>query len=335
MKIDHRSIKKICVIQLQPFGDVFLTTSYFKALKEFYPRAELTYLMKEPFHLIVKDHPYIDRIISIKKQSGLAYLIERLKTFRRVRNEKFDLVIDQQFMPSSQVIAYLSGARYRIGYKSGFKNLFFLYNIFAKGDPSRYSAVQKFDIVKPLGMKEKPCKLFFHIPAESLNRADAFLKENGVDPEKAILISPGTKMEYKKWPAEGFAKAASLLQEKGYRIVLICAPSEEKDVAAVVSHMKNPPVVDPPSSLQDAAALIHRIPLFICNDGAINHLSVAVGNKTIAIFGISSPASWSPASVFKSHRHMHNPHFKQGDPFFGITPEELVEEAVDFLNAPK
>lgn len=35
MRIKHKNIKNICVIQLQPFGDVFLTTSYFKTLKKF------------------------------------------------------------------------------------------------------------------------------------------------------------------------------------------------------------------------------------------------------------------------------------------------------------
>ena len=71
MRIKHRNIKKICVIQLQPFGDVFLTTSYFKALKEFYPKARLTYLMKEPYQKIIRDHPYIDDVIVIKKASGI------------------------------------------------------------------------------------------------------------------------------------------------------------------------------------------------------------------------------------------------------------------------
>lgn len=46
MRTNHPSIKKVCTIQLQPFGDVFHSTSYFKALKEFYPNATLTFLMK-------------------------------------------------------------------------------------------------------------------------------------------------------------------------------------------------------------------------------------------------------------------------------------------------
>jgi len=43
-KIDLKTITKILVIQLKPFGDVLLTTAYFETLKKKLPQAKLYYL---------------------------------------------------------------------------------------------------------------------------------------------------------------------------------------------------------------------------------------------------------------------------------------------------
>jgi ADP-heptose:LPS heptosyltransferase len=334
MRIRHQTIRKILVIQLQPFGDVFLTTAYFKALKAYYPKGRLYYLVKAPYQNIVRDHPFIDELIVIPKKSGLRYLIERLKTFRRLRREGFDLVIDQQNMPSSQILAFITGAPYRIGYADERNNLNFLYNIHARFGTPRYSAAQKFDIVKPIGMPEASPVLHFDIPQEALDFTDTWLKAQGVIADKAILMAPGSKLPHKKWASEGYAQVAAAFQAKGYHVILICAPGEEKDIEAVTRHMTSPPCILPPTALDNVAALISRIPFFICNDGGINHLAVAVGNKTLALFGRTSPQAWSPATQYPSHRHLFNPDAAKDDPFFGINPDEVVSAIMDFLETP-
>ena len=332
MRIRHKNIKKICVIQLQPFGDVFLTTSYFKALKEFYPGARLTYLMKEPYHKIIQDHPYIDSIITIKKARGFRYILERLKTFRKIRRERFDLVIDQQNMPSSQVLAFVSGAPYRLGYATDRMNLEFLYNIKATQGPARYSASQKFDIVKPLGLVEKPCTLFLPVSKADEKAMWDWLNSQGLEPSKTLVVSPGTRYPWKKWPDECYARVADMMQQAyGFRTVLLWGPGEEQDVSRVQSCMTETAIIAPPTTFQQAGAILKKSALLLCNDNGINHSSAAFKVKTIAVFGLTDPLSWSPASVFKTHRHIHNPRPDTNDPSFGITPERVFNEIKDFL----
>ena len=78
--------------------------------------AKIYYLIKEPYQKIVLNHPYIDKVITIKRFNGINYFVERIRIFKRIRQEKFDLVIDQQNMPSSQQFTLFSGAKYRLGY---------------------------------------------------------------------------------------------------------------------------------------------------------------------------------------------------------------------------
>ncbi len=332
MRILRKDIRNICVIQLKPFGDVFLTTSYFKALKEFYPRARLTYLMKEPYQNIVLDHPYIDRIITIKKAKGIRYVTERISMFRRLRNEKFDLVIDQQNMPSSQVLAFMTGAPYRLGYKSRRVNYDFLYTHHAAFGPDRYSAAQKFDIVKPLGMTEKPCSLLLTIPASDERAMGQWLSDSGLRPEKLLILSPGSSYHWKKWPESSFAELADRLSETyGFKTLIVWGPGEKDTADRVAALMKSPCFVAPPTTFQQVGALLKRAAFLVCNDNSISHLSVATGIRTLTVFGLTDSLCWSPSSVFKTHRHVRHPSPDIDDPGFGVTVSMVFDSVKRWL----
>ncbi|GAB6094666.1 lipopolysaccharide heptosyltransferase I [Desulfatiferula olefinivorans] len=324
MRIRHRTIRKILVIQLQPFGDVFLTTAYFKALKARYPKARLYYLMKAPYQKIVSDHPYIDELIVIPKQSGLRYLIERLKMFRRLRREKFDLVIDQQNMPSSQILAFITGAPYRVGYTDDRNNLNFLYNIHARFGPARYSGQQKFDILKPLGMVERSCHLTIPISEADRNAMKGFLRDQGFSPERTLVLSPGSRFPVKKWPADCFAKVADMMADHhGFRSLVVWGPDEKDDALRVASLAKRPVIPAPPTTFQQLGAILENATLLVCNDNAVNHCSTAFGVTTFSVFGPTDPRCWSPAGIFPTHHHLHNPDRDNRDPSFGLTPEHV------------
>jgi len=330
-KIDTTKIKKILVIQLKPFGDVLLTTAYFETLKNKLPQAKLYYLVKEPFQEIVANHPFIDEIIAIKKEKGLKYAVERIKIIKKIRREKFDLVIDQQNMPSSQQLTLLSGAKLRVGYADA--RFSFVYNIKAKRGKMQYSASRKYELLAPLGIGEEPYKLYFPIKHEAHEYIENWASKQKSDLKKLICISPGSPVKSKIWNLENYAQLADSIHDKlGYKVVLSWAPQELKYVEIVRSKMKTIPIVAPSTDLCQAAALLTRCKLLICNDGGLNHLSVATGTTTLAIFGSTSPEVWSPASVFPHHFHLHNPNWErnsQND--FGISFEEVFEQVKKIL----
>jgi ADP-heptose:LPS heptosyltransferase len=104
--IDSDKIKKILVVQLGPFGDALLTTAYFEALRKKFPKSKIYYLIKEPFHKIIANHPLIDHIIRIPKKKGIRYFWERIKAIKKIRKNKFDIVIDQQNKPSTKQFVF-------------------------------------------------------------------------------------------------------------------------------------------------------------------------------------------------------------------------------------
>jgi ADP-heptose:LPS heptosyltransferase len=330
---DLAGIRKILVIQLGPFGDGLLTTSYFEALKQRLPRAELWYCIKEPYDLVVRDHPFIDKLITIRARKRLQYALERLRTIRRIRAEKFDLVIDQQNMPSSQHLTLLSGARYRLGYADG--SLWFAYNLRAGRGKLRYSASRKFDILGPLGLEEVPYRLYFRVKPEAEADIQRWLERQRLDKSRLIVFSPGSPVPRKQWSLANYAALGDLLQSKtDFKVVLLWAPSERAAVETVKSLMQTPPVLAPPTDLHQGVAMLKRCRMLVCNDGGINHLAVTTGTETLAIFGNTDPIVWSPASVFSHHHHLYDPEWKAAtENTFGISAEAAYAEIMRILEA--
>ena len=56
---------KILVIRFSSIGDVVLTTSVVRCLKK-QTNAEIHFITKKGFKSILKDNPYIDKLITIK-----------------------------------------------------------------------------------------------------------------------------------------------------------------------------------------------------------------------------------------------------------------------------
>jgi ADP-heptose:LPS heptosyltransferase len=336
LKADDLSmLRKILVIQLGPYGDALLTTSYFEALRRRLPQVKLFYLVKEPYDRIIRDHPLVDAIIAIRKRQGLGSALERLRTLRAIRREGFDLVIDQQNKPSSQQLTFLSGARYRLGYADA--RFSWAYNLKAGRGPLRYSANRKFDILGPLGIPEEAYRLHLPFDPEAERYVATWLRRSGCDPERSVCISPGSPVRKKRWRPERFAGLADSIQTStGNKVILLWGPGEVRDLEEVRAAMRTEPVVAPPTDLDQAAALVKLCRLLVCNDGGLNHIAAALGTPTLAVFGTTDPRVWSPASVFGSHHHLYKPGFDSAaDDAFGISVDEAFTKVKEILAHPR
>lgn len=332
-KIDLSTIKKVLVIQLLPIGDAFLTTSYFQTLKNKIPGVEIHYLIIKKYQKAINNHPLIDKILVIETPEGFKYYLERIKSFYKVRKENYDLIIDQQKLPATQLIALLSGAKYRLGYDDA--RFSFAYNLKAKRGKIRYSASRKFDILAPLGIAEEKYELFFHISEEAQQYIDNWLSENKLQVNSFIVISPASPVKGKQWRLTNYSKLAGLINQKlNLPVVIVWAPNEKLSAEKVYYQTQGNCLFAPRTDLMQISALIKKSKLLICNDGGLNHLAVAAKVKTLAIFGTTDVVSWSPASIFTTHYHLFNDKIKleDKDDSFGISPEAAFAKVEEILN---
>ena len=330
MPIVTNSIKKILVIQFSPFGDVFLASSTFETIKKNLPDAELFFLTKQPYHEAVMDHPFLDGIITFKHEKGIKYFIERCKLFKKIRDLKFDLVIDQQNNPGSQQISLFSGAKYRIGLSDG--QFAFAYNYKVMRDTDKYSGSQKFDLLKPLGIKEGNWVFHFTISQNSISFIDNWLESVCLNDKNYVVMAPGSPVQYKKWRNNYFASLGDLIEDNlDFHVVLLGTKKEQYDCKNVYEHMKNKPIIAPEMTLNQAVALLKKAKFLVCNDGGLNHISCATETTTFAIFGTTNHVHWSPASVFGHHIHLIKPGYpSKKDDSFGISPQTVLEKIMEF-----
>ena len=84
-----------------------------------------------------------------------------------------------------------------------------------------------------------------------------------------------------------FAQVADrAIDELGVKIVIL-GDAQEKDIAEVIiAAMKNKPVsLAGKTTLGELAAVMKNLDLLVTNDGGLLHMAVALGIKTVSVFG--------------------------------------------------
>jgi ADP-heptose:LPS heptosyltransferase len=335
-KNELERIRKILIIQYKPFGDILLNTGYLPFLRNKFPKAQIDFLIQKPYKTILEDNPNIDNLILMKKKKKegihhLSYFWERIRIIQLVRSTKYDVIIDQFRNPGSAIISLFSGAKYRIGWKN--KRWEWVYNYKVERDNLRYYSRAKFDLLNPLGLKEKPHNTYYKVKNSSQKKIDKWLNEKGLLKKRIIVFSPGTPVLAKQWDLDNYAKLGDILLENNDKeLVLLWGPGERKDVEYIYKKMSKKPIIALPTTFNEAAALIKRTYVYISNDGGINHLAVAMGTPTITIFGPkTNPKKWA-AWHKPIHKYVRNWDFKKpdyrrtSDKTFQITPQMVYEK---------
>ena len=107
-------------------------------------------------------------------------------------------------------------------------------------------------------------------------------------PPGFVAVHPGSGSPRKNWPAPRFLELARRLAGP-HPWLLVSGPAEEQLVLEAAGAVVAPSL--PPRVL---GALLSRAGLFVGNDAGVTHLAAAAGAPTLALFGPTSPALWSP-----------------------------------------
>jgi ADP-heptose:LPS heptosyltransferase len=239
-------------------------------------------------------NPYLDEVIVLERQRYRNPLYS-LKKIWQIRKRGFDLVIDFLGNPRTAYISFLSGAGRRIGYDVPGRK--FYYNLLIKDDGRpKYSAADKLEALKILGINATDPKPDFLISDEAKFFSQGFFREAGIDPGKLIVsLSPTSRRRFRRWHLERFALLADwLISRFQATVVLVWGPGERGVVERIERLMKQKPVISPETEdLFQLGAILQRCDLHIGNDNGTKHMAVAMGKPTITIYGPQDPASWT------------------------------------------
>ena len=267
--------RKILVIKWSALGDIVLVVPSLRAIRKFFPRAEIHLLIKKEYKGLLSSLNLVDKFIDFKK-SKWRTLIPELK------KEKFDLSIDFQNTWRSHLLAFFGKVKNKLGYQK--KGGRFLLNIAVaepKGvkNPIEHQAYLLSKIAINLDNFELECD----VPSYTSLRFNK--------PYIAIAPGAGKGWDTKCWGELSFARLADGLIEKlKYSVVFLGEEREKEKIELIKKVMKEKAEnLTGRTDLIQLAGIIKESSLFITHDTGPMHLAQALKVPTIALFGPTDP----------------------------------------------
>lgn len=297
---------KILIIPKGHFGDMLLTAPVFEALKRGVPGCHITVLAPPQSADFARRDPYVDDVLVFDRRKefpgwkGLRRFIDVL------RARGFHRAYSFHKSPRTSLMLFLAGIPERVGYGDALlaplstrrvwktarcheviRNLELVCNDVSPEVQGEVEALKKSgpSLISDLFSLRVPL-------VEDGDISDTVREyANGAKPY--VVLSPGSAWETKQWSPSGFRGVADELLRRGFRILVVGAPSDSAACAEVCGGL--PMAVDEVSNMCSATTLLELIYLVskaravVCNDSLALHLASATKVPTVAVFCATSP----------------------------------------------
>jgi len=303
-----QSEANVVALRLRELGDVLATLDALRALKEADPDREVTYVVDSHFHPLLRNEPYIDRLLpSPPKVRSLRELAGFFRYVRDLRRLRPGIVLDFHSNTRSAFVTSLSGAKTRVGYDVKVRKM--AYNVIV---PRANIVTARDGRIEFWNSAESSLRMARH--AGAAGRASASLPEITVEetairrgaqlllsagaPEDAVAaravvgINPGRTYQAKAWPERNFVEVSRALADRGRSVVVLWGPGEEEAAERIAAAAGDGVWLGPEATLAELPGLIKNLSYVITIDSGLKHLAVCARVPTVTIFGSTSPREW-------------------------------------------
>ncbi|HTK88213.1 MAG TPA: lipopolysaccharide heptosyltransferase II [Nitrospiraceae bacterium] len=280
-------------------GDAVMSEPALSAIRQAFPKADITLLVKPAIAELFQQHPAVDHLLIYEHRGRHARLSGKWALGSELRRGRFDVAILLQNAFEAALLSFLAGIPRRYGY--GTDGRAFLLSD-AITVPHRTAVAHQtqyyLDLLRPLGITPFPSAPRLFVSDSEDERMRQRLTEAGIQTtERLIGINPGsTYGSAKRWLPERFAHAADRVVEQfGGRVAIVGAAGEEALGRAIAEKMLSKPVVlSGRTSMRELMSIIKRCRLFITNDTGPMHIAAAFDVPVVAIFGPTDFRTTSP-----------------------------------------
>ncbi len=274
-------MQKILVIQTAFTGDAVLATAVVEKLHQFFPEAEIDFLLRKGNEGLLKGHPFLKEVlIWNKKQNKYKNLLKLLK---KIRRKKYDKVINLQRHASTGFLTGFSKAKERIGFEKNPLSYLFTKKI-----------IHGFD--KGLHEVERNNKLIEDFTDSSFNKPKLYPTQKDQQEisqftkQPFVCMMPASVWFTKQYPGEKwidlidhFPAEYNIYLLGGNDDTILCERIEEKTINKKVK------VLAGKLSFLESAALMEKAKMNYSNDSAPLHLASATNSPITAIFCSTVP----------------------------------------------
>ena len=311
-------MKKFLIINPFGIGDCLFTTPLIRAVKESLPESFIGYWCNERVHALFENDPYINKVFAlsrgdIKKISNISKwqgIIKSLGLYRGIKKERFDVSLDFSLDHRYAWICKVAGVKIRLGFNYKKRGRFLTDRIEIGSYHAKHVVEYYLDLLKFINITPNNKNLHLRLDEKNKVRARSILNHAGIrDSDLVIGITPGAGGSWgkdaglKHWPALRFAQLAQRLSaELGARIIVLGDETERPLADVIVNSSKKKPVdLVGKTALGEFAAVISNLNALVTNDGGPLHIAVALGVKTVSIFGPVDDKVYGPYPPSEKH----------------------------------
>lgn len=295
-------MKHILIINPFGIGDVLFSTALIESLGRQVEGCHLGFLCNRRTEALLRNNPLIDRVFVFEKdeyrdlwkRSKIECVKKFMSLLNDIRAKRFDTVIDLSLSRQFGFITWLIGIPRRLGLNYRNRGALLTDKVDISGYNDKHVAEYYLSLLDLIKLKPTANYLMLYVADDDRKWAKDFLAKNGIkEGDIIIAVVPGGGASWgkdaaiKQWKKEKFSEVADRLAEKFNARIIVLGSEAEKDICrSVAKNMKNA-VIDAcgKTTLLQFAALAEACSLVIANDGGPLHVAVAMGARTVGIFG--------------------------------------------------
>ncbi len=300
--------QRILIVQPSWVGDAVMATPALRAIRELFPQAHISYLMRRYVKELYSGMPWADRMLSYrtgktksKTGKGMFDLAGRL------RAGKFDLAILLPNSFKSALFCKMANIPRIFGYERdgrGFLLTDRLLPVKHKGKFVPSPMINTYlGLARYLGSRSRDLKMELFVTDPDRRGAAVVFQRSGLDPAldrpaaagrpPLILLNPGAQYGAAKlWKAEYFAALADrFVADLGATVLLSSAPRERAIVESIRKQMKHDAVdlSTAGMTLGSLKEIVRRCDLMVTNDTGPRHIAAAMNVPVVTVFGPTHP----------------------------------------------
>ncbi len=315
---------KVLIVKLSAFGDVVHALHAVSYIKHKIPSLTIDWVVESPFSSVLKLSPYIDNIITVDtkrwRSRGLFHpdtLAEISETLKVLRTAGYDLVIDLQGNTKSGFFTAMTMCSRRAGFpkgrvrectnilatnlrpaiSSGLTNI--RHQLLELGFSAISETLWSEEIIE--GFNNFSCVTF---APSVLDRQRRILEDCGALSDKLLIgIHTSTTWSTKKWPKYFWLELSKRFVDNKLGQVLFFWGSEEErnEVLDFVKFRPEGFFMWKGGTIEELAAAIGMVDVFIAPDTGPLHLAAFVGVPTISLYRATSARRNGPPGS----KHIH------------------------------
>ena len=292
MHLNKRTLK-ILVIQTAFIGDVVLATPIVEKLRRFYPEATIDFALRKGNERLLSQHPSLRKVYVWDKKAAKYKMLWQM--LRRIRAERYDLVVNCQRFAASGLLTALSGARQTVGFD---KNPFSF--LFSRRMPHQFGSAEK-----PIHEITRNLSLITHLTDDSFEPPRLY--PSSADFEKAgfwtagrpyVCVAPTSVWFTKQYPPHKWVELIRTLPAE-CTVFLLGGPDDAAACEAIrlTSALDQVRNLAGQLSFLESAALLQGAIMNYVNDSAPMHIASAMNAPGAAVFCSTIPAfGFTPTS---------------------------------------